>query len=115
MFAGGLLELRDGIRPTSGNTAPTGSVVRSIPLPSPAFAAFSGAEAPKTAGTWSASDPVAGTPTWFRFRKTTDAGTTNTTDSRMDGDIGTDMTIQSATLVAGQMATVETFVATVPA
>src|SRR5215207_1386415 len=85
VFDSGILEIRDGTIPTNADTAPTGTVLASITLPADWIAAASAGAVAK-AGTWSdASADATGTPTWFRIRQSGDAGTTNTTDERLDG------------------------------
>lgn len=117
-FDSGVLEIRSGVRPASANTAPAGTALASIPLPADAFAAPSGGSSAK-AGTWTDAADAAGTATWFRLRKTTDLGTTNTTDVRLDGSCsmtggGGDLVLDNTNIAAGQSVTVNSFTFTMP-
>ena len=117
LFNSGILEGRNGTRPTSANDAPVGTVIFSMTLPADAFANAS-ARAIAIAGTWQdASADATGTPTWFRIRQAADAGTTNTTDERIDGDIGQgsgDLSLDSTSITAGQQITVTSGSLTLP-
>lgn len=115
-FDGGtcVLELRNGTQPANANTAPAGSVLATVTLPSDSFSAAASGTIAK-AGTWSGTASATGTPTWFRIRTAGDAGTTNTTDKRLDGAVGSDLTLDSSTVTSGQTITVATATFTQPA
>lgn len=87
-FDGGVLEIRNGTQPANADQAPVGTILAQITVPTPSFAsAISGTKA--KAGTWEdAAADANGTPTWFRLRTSSDSGTTNTTDKRIDGSAG---------------------------
>lgn len=115
-----IVEFRDGTRPATADTAPTGTVGASATLPADAMAAAA-SHAIAKAGTW--QDPSADasiTATWFRIKKSGDLGTTNTTDKRIDGNLtvtggGGDMTLDTVTIVATQPVTVIAYQHTWPA
>jgi hypothetical protein len=116
----GVLEIRSGTRPGAAGTAPAGTLLASITLPADAFAAAASPGTITKNGTWQdTSADATGTASWFRMKLSADAGTTNTTDKRMDGDItltggGGDMTIDNTSIAAAQSVTVNTFVLTQP-
>ena len=117
-FNSGVLELRDGTRPTDADTAPTGTLLASIDLPADAFSAASGGTMALT-GTWTeASAPATGNVTWFRLKQTGDLGTTNTTDERIDGNVGTsgsDLNLTTTSIVATDSVTITQFDLSLPA
>lgn len=70
-FDGGTLEIYTGAQPSSANDSPTGTLLCTITLPTPAFGAAASGEAAK-AGTWSdvgLDDDDAG---WFRLSSSDD-------------------------------------------
>ena len=87
-----ILLILDGVRPSTGGTL-TNTLCQAT-MSDPSFSAPSGNT--MTANTISANNPIllSGTATWFRL-----------TDSEgtfvLDGDVGTDMTIDNAMLVQG--------------
>lgn len=118
MWDSGVLEIRSGTIPADADTAPTGTVLASITLPADSFAAAASGAVAK-AGTWAdSSADAAGTASWFRLRQSGDAGTTNTTDERIDGTVGTsgaDLNLDNTSIGAGQSVTINTFTLTQPA
>lgn len=115
----GILELRTGTRPGSADTAPVGTVIVAITLTSNVWQAAASGAIAKDAGAWvDSSADATGVPTWFRLRRTGDAGTTNTTDRRMDGDVGEgsgDLSLNNTDINAGQEVEVTQFTVTQPA
>jgi hypothetical protein len=111
MFDGQRLDIYSGVQPGTADTAPTGTLLATITLPADTFAAATGGSIAKN-GTWSGTVTVAGTPGYYRLRKTSDLGTTNTTDIRIDGTVGTtgtDMIIDVSPFQLNGVFTVNTF------
>jgi hypothetical protein len=114
-----IFEVRSGTRPSSADTAPTGTVLASMTLPADAMAAASALAIVKS-GTWSdSSADNTGTAAWFRIKRSGDAGTTNTTDKRLDGSItatggGGEAEIDNVSIAATQPVTVTTYQHTLP-
>lgn len=106
-----ILEVRSGSQVASGDLAPTGTVLASITLPADAFAAAASNQVTK-AGTWQdASCDASGTAGWWRLRASGDAGTTNSTDRRIDGAVtatggGGELELQNTSITAGQTLTI---------
>src|SRR3954469_8550000 len=87
IFNSGILEIRSGAQPASADNAATGTLLASMTLPADAFAAASGGSKAKL-GTWQdTSADNAGTAGWYRLKQSTDAGSTDGTDERMDGSV----------------------------
>ena len=118
VFDSGILEIRSATRPADADTAPAGTVLASITLPADAFAAASAGAIAKS-GTWQdASADATGTAAWFRFKQSGDLGTTNATDERLDGDVGTsgsDMNLDNTSIASTQQVTISTGSITLPA
>lgn len=112
IFDSGILEIRDGTRPANADTAATGTVLVSITLPADSFNAASGGTITK-AGTWQdASADATGTATWFRLKQSTDVPGTNTTEERLDGDVGTsgsDLNLSTTTINITDQVTITQF------
>ncbi len=113
IFNSGFLEIRSGTQPADADQAPVGTLLASIPVPADSFgAAAAGVKA--KAGTWEdVSANATGTATWFRLLTSGDAGTTNTTDERIDGTVGAggsfDCVINSTSITAGDKVVIDTF------
>ena len=110
--ANDILEIRDGTRPADADTAPTGTVLADFTLVSDSFAtAASGAIVGATP--WQeASALAAGSATWFRLKTSTDAGTTNTTDVRIDGDVAasaSDLNLSTIVIAIADQVTITQF------
>lgn len=116
-FNSAILEIRSGTRPTTPDDAPVGTVLASITIPADSHAAASSKACTKL-GTWQdASADATGTASWFRVKLSGDAGTTNTTDKRVDGDVGTsgsDLNLDTVNITSGQPVTVNTFTLSLP-
>jgi len=108
----GTLKIYTGTQPTSANDAPSGSLLVTITLPTPAFGGASNGVASKS-GTWSDNAGADGEGGWFRLA---DNGDT----ARIDGSVtdtgsGGDLQLDDATIVNGGTVTISTFTITVPA
>lgn len=116
-FNSAIFEVRSGTIPANADTAPTGSVLAAMTLPADAMGTAAAAAAAK-AGTWQdTSADATGTASWFRVRESGDAGTTNTTDERMDGTVGTsgaDLNLDNTSINITQQVTINTFTVTQP-
>lgn len=115
----GVLEFRDGTRPATADTTPSGTnLLASFALPAKVFAS------PSTLGVMNNANPFStaaaalnGTATWFRFKLSTDTGTTGTVDRRLDGNLGSsgaDINMSSTTIIAGLPVTVTSVQITTP-
>jgi hypothetical protein len=116
-FDGQRIDIYSGTQPTTADTAPTGTLLCTITLPVTAFSAASGGTISKN-GVWTGTAIANGTAGYMRFRTTTDVGTTNTVDRRIDatvGTSGTDATIDNASIQTGATVTVTAFSFTQPA
>lgn len=93
-------------------------MLASVVLPSTCLGAPSAGTCSKS-GTWEdTSADASGTATWFRMRQATDAGTTNTTDERLDGDVGTsgsDLNLDNTVIAVTQQVTITAATFTQPA
>lgn len=119
LYDGGVLEIRSGAAP-GPNAADGGSLLASMTLPTPAFGAASAGAAAKS-GTWSdTSADNTGTAQHFRMKRSGDAGSADSTKSRIEGSVtatggGGDLTLDNTSIVAGQTVTISTFTVTKPA
>jgi hypothetical protein len=110
--AGSLLDIYTGTQPASSDTAPTGTLLASVPLPASPWAAAASKAVAKQ-NTWSVTAVGTGTAGYGRLRTAADAGTTNTTDKRIDFDItasggGGAVTLDNTSIATGQTVTVNT-------
>jgi hypothetical protein len=108
----GRLNIYTGAQPATPDTAASGTLLGTLTLSADAFAVSSGGSASINTVT-SATAVASGTAGWFRFFRTGDTAPgsagNGTTDRRMDGTIGTDMTIDNAAVVSGGTLAVSTF------
>lgn len=102
--AGSTLEIRTGTQPASANTAASGTLLATITLPASPWAAASSGSIAKQ-GVWSATAVATGTAGYARL-----IGGTNA----MDVAIGTDWTIDNASIISGGTVTVSTASITIP-
>lgn len=118
MFAGGKLDIYTGSQPATPDLAPSGTLLASITLPSPCFAAASSGAIAKT-GTWQDSSANAsGTAGWARFKASGDDDSEDDAKVRMDVDVGEgagELQIDNEDINAGQSVTVTAFTITQPA
>lgn len=114
-FDGGTLIIYTGTQPASANDAPTGTVLATITLPTPAFGAAAAGVVAKS-GTWQdVSADATGTAGWFRVSSAAGPGT-----YRWDGSVtatggGGDMELDTTSITAGGTVTVSTCQLTMPA
>jgi hypothetical protein len=66
IFDGGTLEIYTGVQPANPNDSPTGDLLCTITLPTPAFQAASGGVIVKS-GAWQDTASDTGTAGWARF------------------------------------------------
>lgn len=66
-FNGGKLRIYTGAQPADPNTAPTGTLLVDITLPSPAFTAAASGQSTKN-GTWGANASADGVAGWYRLQ-----------------------------------------------
>ena len=102
--AGSTLEIRTGSQPATANTAASGTLLATITLPASPWAAASGGSVAKQ-NTWSATASATGTAGWARL-----IGGSNA----LDVAIGTDWTIDNASIISGGTVTVTSASITVP-
>lgn len=112
LFDGGTLEIYTGTQPADPNSAPSGSLLATIPIPNPAFAAPSGGTVAKS-GSWSVVATGTGTAGYARFisadtLKTMDAVVTN-----IPGD--NDLLINTVDIAIGNTVQVVSLTLTEPA
>lgn len=120
VFDNGVIDIRSGSQPASANDAPTGTLISQIPLNADAFANAVAGVVSKNGVVQDTSADASGVAGWFRIRKTSDLGTTNTTDKRIDGKAGEtadspDMVFDNKTINAGQQITINSLTITQPA
>lgn len=99
LLDGGHIEIRTGAQPGSVATAATGTLLGTLTLASPAFAAASGGSAAVNAVTGDSSADASGTAGWFRAYDSSGV-------AMIDGNItqtggGGDMTVADTAIVAG--------------
>jgi hypothetical protein len=106
IFNGGTVEIRTGAPPGAGNAA-TGTLLSTITVPNPAFAAASGASMSKT-GTWQDTNvAAAGAPGYFRLKNSGGTqireGTAGTsgTDMILSGLVGGNTVVGATLTVTG--------------
>lgn len=111
-FEGGNLEIYSGAQPATGDTAASGTLLATIPLPADAFTTASGGQISKQ-GTWEDTVDTSGTAGWARLSNSagTDSMDLNVTATGGGGEIELD----STSLVAGGIVSVSTFNITQPA
>jgi len=102
-FASGFLDLYTGAQPASADTAATGTLLASIPLPADAHSAAASGSASK-AGTWSVTIAASGTVGWARMRNAADTIRRDFSVTATAG--GGDYTVADTALVAGGTVTV---------
>lgn len=112
------IDVYSGSQPSSADSAPSGTKLMTYSVNHDGVtggtwaAASSGSINKTTSEAWQAVGAVAGSAGWFRMRLAADAGTTNTTDVRMDGTIassGSDMNMPDTTVVVGAIYTLDSF------
>lgn len=112
LYNGGELKIYTGSQPATGDTAPSGTLLGTITLPTPAFGAAVAGVASK-AGTWSTSAVAGGVAGWFRFKT---AGGTDPLDGAVGGTgSGEELELDNTTIVSLQSIAVSSFTITQPA
>jgi len=111
-FDAGTLEIYTGTQPADPNSAVTGSLLATITIPNPAFAAASGGAVAKS-GTWTTTATGTGVAGYARFisadtLKTMDAVVTNVPG-------GNDLLINNVDIAIGNTVTVVSLILTTPA
>jgi hypothetical protein len=114
LYDGGELKIYSGSQPSTADTSPTGTLLATITLPTPAFGAASSGVASK-AGTWSTT-AVAGSPTNAGYFRIKTAGGTDPADGAITATGGGgELELDSIAITSGQTVTVSTFTITQPA
>lgn len=108
-FDGGTLKIYDGSQPASANDAPSGTLLATINLPTPAFGAAAAGVVAKN-GTWSATAVDDGTAGWARL---SNAGGTVNIDISV-GEGSGELSLDDADIVTGGVVVVSTFTYTQP-
>ena len=107
---GGFLDIYDGTQPATANTAiTTQTLLASLPLANPAFAAASAGVAAANAITADISADDTGTATWFRVYKS------DHLTGVWDGSVGTaaaNLNLVSTSIVTGGVVAVSSFILT---
>lgn len=117
--AGFLIDIYSGSRPGDPNDPPSGTKLVTISLGGTGDGMSFENAAPtdallkkKASETWSGTVIANGVATWYRLRKTTDAGASSTTETRIDGTVGTsgaDINLTSTNMVTGAPFTVSSY------
>jgi hypothetical protein len=110
LFDGGTLEIYSGGQPADPNSGPSGSLLVTIDLPTPAFIAAVGGVIAKS-GTWQEVASGTGTAGWARMIS---VDTLKTLDFTV-GESGTDAIINDDAVISGNTITVTSCTITVPA
>lgn len=110
-FNAGTLKLYTGSQPASADDAPSGTLLVTITLPNPAFAAASGGAKAKS-GTWSGTGASAGSAGWCRFEN-------SATGKKLDGSVtatggGGEIELDNVSIAVGQTVTISTGTGTQP-
>lgn len=123
-FASCFIDIYSGSQPADADTAPSGTRLMTYSVNHDGVTggtwgtAAAGVIDKTVAEAWQAIGAVAGSAGWFRVRLAGDAGTTNTTDKRMDGSIassGSDMDMVDTTVGVGSIYTLDSFPVTMAA
>lgn len=113
--AAGAINIYTGTQPATPNTAPTGTLLVSIPLNNPSWgAAASGTSALVTTTAVSATVTTGGTAGWFRVLDRTNNTTTGGCWDGSCGTSGADLNFDNITFIAGGICTIQTMSITVP-
>lgn len=104
----GRLNIYTGSQPANADTNASGTLLATLTLSAGSFSAASGGAIALAAVTSDTSADASGTAGWFRFYNNGDDPATvtaatgaQTTQRRLDGTIGSDMSIDNASIVAG--------------
>lgn len=111
LFDGGTVEIYTGAQPTDPNDAPIGSLLATIPIPSPAFGAAASGVILKS-GTWSVIATGTGIAGWARFISADTNKTLDVSVSETPG--GNNLLINDEDIVLGNTVTVTSLAITIP-
>ncbi len=114
LYDGGELKIYSGSQPATADTAPTGTLLVTITLPTPAFGAASSGVAAK-AGTW-AGTAGAGSPTnagWFRIKSSGGSFPIDGAVTATGG--GGELELDNIGISTGQVITINSFTISQPA
>jgi len=122
IFDGFFIDIYTGAQPANADQAPSGSLLLTVSVNAGGGGAPIHFDAPvlgvinkAAAEVWKGVGVAAGTTGWFRIRLAADAGTTNTTDPRIDGSVavsGGDLSLSNTTVAIGTPVTIDTFTLT---
>lgn len=112
LFDGGTLEIYTGSQPADPNSAPSGSLLATIPIPSPAFGAPSSGIITATAG-WSVVATGTGVAGYARFISSDTLKTMDVVVTNIPG--GNDLLINTLDIAIGNTVQVVSLTITEPA
>lgn len=112
LYDGGELKIYSGSQPATPATAPTGTLLATITLPTPAFGAAASGVASKS-GTWTTTAVATATAGYFRIK---DSGGANAIDGACGGTgSGAELELDNPAILSSQTVTVSSFTITQPA
>ena len=110
-FEGGNLKIYSGAQPADGDTAASGTLLATIPVPADGFTTAASGVISKQ-GTWEDTVDTSGTAGWARLE---DSGASQNMDMAVTSTGGGgEIELDSTSLVAGGVVTVSTFSITQP-
>ncbi len=119
IFDGYFISLYSGAQPSNADQAPTGTLLLTFSVNAGGSGAPLHFDAPVLGVISKAAAEVhkglgiaAGTAGWFRLALAADAGTTNTSDPRIDGSVavtGGDLSLSTTNIAIGTPVTIDTF------
>jgi len=109
LFTGGTIEIRTGAQPATADTAASGTLLATIPLPVSPFAAASGGAVAKS-GAWLVVAIATGTSGYARFKNVAGTMAFDVTVAETGGDL----TIDDDAIVSGGVVLVTAFTYTFP-